>query len=263
MDNFLHNRRKYCIDKNFTKVVDFAFEQGCRLFDTSRAYGGSEYALGEALINKKREDFFIVSKVSNNYQFSGDIEAGLKRSLEELKMDYIDLYLLHWPVSGVWLDNWKKMERLYYEGLCKAIGVCNCNIHHLEELKKVAEVMPMVDQFECHPLFTQNDLRQYCKDNDIQIMAYTSTARMDERLRKTVIVPISQKYNKSISQIILRWHQQIGNIPIFNSYNLDHIKQNLNIYDFQLSDNELDSITSVNINSRLRYDPDNCDFKQL
>lgn len=183
--------------------------------------------------------------------------------LEELKTDYLDVYLLHWPVKDIWLNSWKQMEKLYNQGICKTIGVCNCNIHHLEELKKVATIMPMINQFECHPLFTQNALREYCNLNNIQIMAYTSTARMDERLRKTVLTPISKKYNKSIAQVILRWHQQLGNIPIFSSTSISHTISNLRIQDFSLTDSEIDSITRININSRLRYDPDNCDFSQL
>ena len=170
---------------------------------------------------------------------------------------------MHWPVTDYFLDSWKEMEKLYKEGMCKAIGVCNCNIHHLNELESVAEIMPMVNEFECHPLFTQKELREYCKEKNIQVMAYTSTGRMDERLKKTVLVPLAKKYNKSIAQIILRWHQQIGNIPIINSVNPKHMVENTNIYDFNLSNEEIASIESININSRLRYDPDNCDFKQL
>ena len=263
LNNFFHNRKKYNIDKNFSDVINYALECGCYMFDTSRAYGGSEYALGKALSKINRESYIVVSKVSNADQYKGNIEAGLEESLKELSMDYLDVYLLHWPVEGVWLNSWKQMEKLYAKGVCKAIGVCNCNIHHLEELKKSAEVMPMINQFECHPLFTQNELRQYCNDNDIQVMAYTSTARMDERLRKTVLIPLSKKYGKTMAQIILRWHIQIGNIPVFNSFDKVHIGQNLNVFDFELSQSEIDSITKININSRLRYDPDNCNFRQL
>ena len=178
-------------------------------------------------------------------------------------MDYIDLYLMHWPVEGHYIKSWKIMEQLYREGKCKAIGVCNFNIHHLEELRKNAEIIPMVNQVECHPLFTQNELRKYCKEHGIQIMAYTSTARMDERLRKTCLVPIAKKYNKTLAQIILRWHQQIGNIPIVNSTKKYHMKQNIDINGFTLNQEEIDLILDININSRLRFDPDNCDFSQL
>ena len=170
---------------------------------------------------------------------------------------------MHVPVTYLFLESWKEMESLYEEGLCKAIGVCNCNIHHLNEIRKIAHVMPMVNEFECHPLFTQDELRSYCKENNIQVMAYTSTGRMDERLKKTVLVPISKKYGKSIAQIILRWHQQLGNIPIVNSTKPAHMIENTKISDFELTEEEINSILKCNINSRLRYAPDNCDFRQL
>lgn len=170
---------------------------------------------------------------------------------------------MHWPVEGHYLDNWKQMEELYREGVCKAIGVCNCNIHHLRELEKCAEIMPMVNQIECHPLFTQEKLRTYCKEKGIQIMAYTSTARMDERMRKTCLTPIAKKYGKNMTQVILKWHQQIGNIPIVNTYNTNHMLDNLDIDNFRLTEEEIEQISKININSRLRYDPDNCDFSQL
>ena len=134
------------------------------------------------------------------------------------------------------------MEELYEKGLCKAIGVCNCNVHHLQELAENSRIVPMVNQFECPPLFTQNPLREYCQKNGIQVMAYMSTAWMDERLFKTVLALIANKYHKSVAQVILRWHQQIGNVPIINSFNSKHIKKNADIYDFKLSEKEVDSI---------------------
>lgn len=245
------------------KVITAAMEQGCCLFDTSRAYGGSEHCLGQALKKYSRENYQIVTKLDNTSQYAGKVREALEKSLAELGVSYVDLYLMHWPVTGHYLDSWKEMEQLYKEGLCRSIGVCNCNIHHLNELEKIAEIPPMVNQFECHPLFTQEELRAYCKEKNIQVMAYTSTARMDERLRKTVLVPIGKKYNKSIAQVILRWHQQIGNIPIVNSSKVSHIKENIDITDFSLTEEEIRAISASNINSRLRYDPDNCDFRQL
>ena len=178
-------------------------------------------------------------------------------------MEYVDLYLMHWPVTGKFIDSWKEMEKLYKEGKCKAIGVCNFNIHHFEELKKHAEIMPMVNEIECHPLFTQNEIREYCKENDIQVMAYTSTARMDRRFSNTCLKDIANKYMKNEAQVILKWHQQIGNIPIVNSSNKDHMLANIQINDFILSDEDIIKINNMNINSRLRYDPDNCDFTKL
>ncbi len=121
----------------------------------------------------------------------------------------------------------------------------------------------MVNQFECHPLFTQNELRDYCKENGIQVMAYTPTGRMDERLSKTVIPKLAEKYGKSMAQIIIRWHIQLGNIPIVNTTSKKHFDENYDVFDFQLLPEEVEAITAANINSRLRYDPDNCDFRQL
>ena len=123
--------------------------------------------------------------------------------------------------------------------------------------------MPMVNQFECHPLFTQENLRKYCKDNNIQVMAYTATARMDERLNKTIIPKLAEKYNKTMAQIIIRWHIQVENIPLVNTSSVKHIKENFDVWDFKLTQEEVDKISAVNINSRLRYDPENCDFTQL
>ena len=155
------------------------------------------------------------------------------------------------------------MEFLKKQGLCKSIGVCNCNIHHLEEIRKLGTIMPSVNEIECHPLFTQEKLRKYCKDNDIQVLAYTSTARFDDRLQNTCLKSIAKKYNKDIVQIILKWHIQIGNIPIFNTTNRKRYVSNMDIFDFKLTNDEIKNINAININSRLRYDPDNCDFTKL
>jgi diketogulonate reductase-like aldo/keto reductase len=261
--NLIKDRRQFKTDIGFSSLIDAAMKNDCCMFDTSRAYGGSEYLLGKALKKYNRNDFQIITKLRNKDQYQKDIRGAIEKSLSELGMDFVDVYLMHWPVSDYFLDSWKEMENLYRDGLCKAIGVCNCNIHHLKEIETVAEIMPMVNEIECHPLFTQNELRKYCHDKDIQIMAYTSTARMDERLKKTVLVPISNKYGVTIAQTILRWHQQIGNIPIFNSTKVDHLIANANIKGFNLTEEEIESILQININSRLRYDPDNCDFRQL
>ena len=257
------NKKQSIKNLKLPKIIDVSMKNGCTMFDTSRAYGASEYTLGRTLKKYPRESYYIVTKLYNTAQYENKIRESFFKSLKELDMEYVDLYLMHWPVEGHFIESWKEMEKLYNEGLCKAIGVCNFNIHHLEELKKYATIIPMVNQIECHPLFTQTELRKYCNNNNIKIMAYTSTARMDERLKKTVLVPISKKYNKTIAQVILKWHQQIGNIPIVNSTNKKHMLENIKIDDFYLTDHEIESINNININSRLRYDPDNCDFKQL
>ncbi|QAT42011.1 aldo/keto reductase family protein [Aminipila luticellarii] len=259
------DKRSIKIDKTLPRIIRNAPQCNCNLFDTARAYGGSEYVLGRELKkNFSRDSYYIVTKLSNFDQRERTVEEALRISLDELALDYVDLYLIHWPQTETYIKSWKGMEEVYAKGLCKAIGVCNCNIHHLEAIKKGALINPMVNQFECHPLFTQEKLREYCHINGIQVMAYTPTGRMDFRLKRSKKLEIiSSKYNKSLAQIILRWHIQINNIPIVNTTSLEHLIDNMNIFDFELSAEDVKLISSLNVNSRLRYDPDNCDFDRL
>lgn len=221
--------------------------------------------LCECLEGVDRKNYFICTKLMNQDQLSGkSAREALEESMRQLGIEYVDLYLLHWPVEGKWLDYWKQLEELYNEGLCKAIGVSNCKIHHLNQLKQIATIMPMVDEVELHPLLTETELRKYCADNGIQIMAYTSTARNDFRLRASRrMKEICDRHNKSLSQIILRWHIQNCIIPIFNTSSVEHFKDNMNIFDFELSDEEMTVIEGLNINARTRYDSDNCEFDRL
>lgn len=261
--NALTDRKQFHTDRSLPKAVRCAMDHGCHMFDTSSAYGGSEYSIGKTLKAYSRKSYYLVTKLCNSDQYQHNVRAALMKSLKELGTDYVDVYLMHWPVTGEYTKSWAEMESLYKEGLCKAIGVCNCNIHHLEEIERTGSILPMINQFECHPLLTQQKLRDYCQSRNIQVMAYTPTARMDERLKKTVLVKLSQKYSRSIAQIILRWHKQIGNIPVVNTSNLDHLIENISVDDFVLTDKEIEEIERININSRLRYDPDNCDFRLL
>jgi len=258
------NQHLINIDRDIEKLVKKAMESGITAFDTSRAYGGSEYALGQALKSYKREDYFIVSKISNLDQRTIGARKSLEISLNKLNMDYVDLYLIHWPQPETYIDIWHEFEQLYREGKCKAIGVCNCKIHHLESIISQSEIKPMVNEFEVHPLLTEEKICEYCNDNDIQILAYTSTARMDSRLTNSPrIKNICKKYSKSPAQIILRWHVQENRIPIFNTTSVNHLAGNNDIWDFELSDEDMRIISGMNINSRLRYDSDNCDYEIL
>lgn len=259
----LKDRKQLSVDIKIKKIIKNSIKYGYYMIDTSRAYGGSEYAIGKALKNIDRNEFYVVSKISNSAQFNDNVRASMLSTLKELDMEYIDLCLLHWPVENIFLDSWEELIKLRDEGLCKEIGVCNCNIHHLQKIYDKTGFYPAVNQFECHPLFTQKELVEFCKSNNITIMGYTATARMDERLFKTCLTAIAKKYDKSIAQIILKWHLQNSIIPIVSTTDMKHLKDNINIYDFTLSDDEMSQIDKININSRLRYDPDNCDFNQL
>lgn len=251
------------MDRALAKVVKSAMNNGCHMFDTSRAYGSSEWRLGEALKKYNRGDYFICTKINNYSQYNDCVEECLRESLRELEIDYVDLCLLHWPVPNLYINSWNKLEKLYNAGLCKAIGVSNFNIHHLEIVSKDCSIKPMVNEIECHPLFTQEELRNYCNKNDIRVLAYTSTARGDGRLKYTCIPRLATKYKKNDIQIILRWHQQIGNVPIVYSSNPIHFAENTNISDFTMTHYEIEEISAININSRLRFDPDNCDYTKL
>lgn len=259
------DNKKYKKDNGIIRCVKHAIENDCVFFDTSRAYGGSEHMLHDALKKYSRDKYYICTKL-NNYAQLNDIPAKevLNESLKQLGIDYVDLYLLHWPVENKYLDYWKQLEELYKDGLVKAIGVSNCKIHHLEEIMKIAEIKPMVNEVELHPLLSEVELRDYCDEKEIKIMAYTSTARMDFRLlRSKRLVGICQETGKNMTQVILKWHLQNGIIPIFNTSSLNHLKSNMDIYDFELTERQMKIIEEININSRTRYDSDNCEWDML
>lgn len=248
-------------DKSIVNIVKNAPKLGCNLFDTSSAYGQSERILGNFLKEYSRREYFLVTKLSNQEQREGNVREALMRSLKRLKTDKVDLYLLHWPQTGTYLQCWQEMEQLYREGYIRAIGVCNFKAHHFMELMKVAQIKPMVCQIESHPLFSQNDMLKFCKKNGIQMMAYTPTGRMDARIRESVLLKqLSIKYEKSIAQIVLRWHIQRGVIPIVNTTNIEHLKDDMNIFDFSITQEDMDNIDKMDIHCRLRYDPDTVDF---
>jgi len=247
-----------------TKVISNAPLIGCNCFDTSSAYGKCEEVLGRALKSKAREEIFITTKISNLDQRNKKVKDALNESMIRLGVNYIDLYLMHWPQKGKYLETWKQMEELYDTGAIKAIGVCNFHIQHFEELFNVAAIKPMVHQFELHPLFTQFEMSKFCNEENIQIMAYTPTGRGDDRLKNNHFLQrAALRHHKSIIQVILRWHFQKGNIPIMRTNSIEHLKENMNIFDFLLSDKEMKRIDSININSRLRYDSNNCEFDRL
>lgn len=237
----------------------------CRLFDTSGAYGYNEKILGAAWkASVKRENIVLMSKVSNGAQRKGQVREEFERSLRNLNTEYLDLYLIHWPQTGTFIETYLQMEQLYKEGLVKAIGVCNFNIHHIEELLQKATIVPMVNQFELHPLFTQDALVNYCYYRDIKVIAYSPIARMHDVLIKAKpIYELAKKYNRTPVQIVLRWHYQLKHISIPRTCNSEHLKEFFQITEFELSDREMAWISSLNQNIRLRYDPDNCDFTRL
>jgi diketogulonate reductase-like aldo/keto reductase len=257
--------RKIYDERKYVHAVVNSLKVGFTLVDFSAAYG-NEQLIGKAIKKSgiDRKNLFLTTRVTNGQQLKGNIREEFFRTLEKYKTDYIDLYMFHWPVTGVYLDTWKQMEQIYKEGYCRAIGVANCHQHHLKEIFKIAEIMPVVNQIEIHPLFTQKPLIDYCKSKNIAVEAYTPIARFDDRLVKLpALKVIAKKYNKTIVQVVLRWHIQNGVIPVIRSLNKHRQAENISIFDFKLTDEEMQKIDGFNINSRLRYDPDNCDFSIL
>ena len=260
--NIYHDRH---MCKMVIKSFEHSFNCGYRFIDWSAAYGRGE--LIKAAIKNvglERSQLYLTSRVSNVEQYSGNIREAFFRTIRELGVDYLDLYLFHWPVTDHYIKTYKEMEKLRKDGYVKSIGVCNCKEHHLQRILDECDIVPAIDQIEVHPLFTQKELIEFCNNHNICVMAYTPLARNDDRLQKNSILKrLCEKYNKNLGQIILRWDIQQGIIPIPRSNNPQRQASNIDIFDFELNSDEMQEIDSININSRLRFDADNIDFHSI
>ena len=232
-------------DEETAKIVKYALNIGYRQIDTASFYG-NEVGIGNGIKESgiNREDIFLVTKLWNDdHGYDKTIEA-FNKSLERLQVNYIDLYLVHWP-NKLNSETWKAFEYLYKTGKVKSIGVCNFKVAHLEELKKTAQIMPMVNQIEIHPQSSKNDMLSYCEENNIQLVAWSPIMR-GKLFSNELMIGLAEKYKKTIAQIILRWHLQRGVIPIPKSSNEERIKENLNIFDFELSNDDMKTIDLLN-----------------
>lgn len=243
-------------------VMKAGFEAGFRAIDTARDYG-NEPIVGDVLksVGLTRQDVFVTTKIGNSQQMEGNIEEQLEVSLANLKTDYLDLWLMHWPYPGYFESTWEKMVKLYEAGKVKAIGVANYDIRHFNQLlSSNPKVIPMVNQMEYHPLRTAEDLRAFMKKNRIVTQAYAPLCRLVPPLKDSDILhELSLKYKKSIGQVILRWHIQQGDVmPVFKSYNPNRFKENIDIFDFELTNEEMYSISSLNQNYKYHIESINC-----
>jgi diketogulonate reductase-like aldo/keto reductase len=249
--------------RKLLKTIPLAYSTGYRAFDTASAYGNESY-LGWAFKLFPRSSFFITSKLSNSGQRSGDVRAELKATLSRLKLQYLDLYLMHWPNPETYLECWTQMEILYKEGLVRAIGLCNFHEHHLDQLLKVASVVPAINQIELHPLLTQQPLVNYCKSKGIAVEAYSPLARMDPKLIENhVLRELGDKHQKTVPQIVLRWIVQSGYLTCPKTSSYMRLRQNMGIFDFELSDDQMNRVAVLNENYRVRHNPDTADFRKL
>ncbi len=244
-------------EESMPAAIEAARKAGIRLFDTSPNYN-VDVALGRALkaAGFKREEIVIVEKVETREQFL-PIRVALERCLERLATDYIDLYLIHWPFPGRYVKTWVQMEELCREGRVKAIGVCNFMPHHLAPLLEQAEMVPVVNQIERHPLFAQQDTVEYCRRKGIAVMAYTPLGRMNAALiGNPVVESLARKYGRTVPQIILRWNVQSGCVVIPKSESPVRIAENSRIFDFCLAEEDMAAINGLDCGMRLRFDPD-------
>ena len=245
-------------------AVRAAIKNGYRSIDTAAIYGNEE-GVGQGIregiqeAGITREDLFVTSKVWNaDLGYESTIQA-YETSLKKLGLDYLDLYLIHWPVEGKYKEAWRALETLYKAGKIKAIGVSNFQTHHLEELMKDAEIKPMVNQVEYHPRLTQKEVQTFCQEHGIQLEAW-SPLMQGLLLNNEVLTEIATKYNKSVAQVILRWDLQNGVVTIPKSTKEHRIIENANVFDFELTKEDMERIDDLNQNHRVGPDPDNFDF---
>ncbi|MBF2264285.1 aldo/keto reductase [Staphylococcus warneri] len=246
-------------DDEMNEVINTAIEAGYRAFDTAYFYG-NEQSLGQALkqTNVDREDLFITSKLWNDYQGYDSTIQYFNQSLENLGLEYLDLFLIHWPCeeNGLFIESYKALETLYHEGKVKAIGVCNFKQHHLEKLMQETEIVPQINQIELHPYFNQQELQDYCDHHDIKVTAWMPLMRNKGLLDDPVITDMAKRYHKTAAQIVLRWHLAHNRIIIPKSKTPSRIHENYNILDFNLELTDVAQIDSLNRNDRQGKDPD-------
>ncbi|MGV3095344.1 MULTISPECIES: aldo/keto reductase [Staphylococcus] len=253
-------------DEEMETAIQAAIDDGYRAFDTAYFYKNEE-ALGKALKNSgvPREDLFITTKLWNDHQGYDRTLEYFNRSLDNLGLDYIDLYLIHWPCENdqLYIETYKALEKLYEEGKVKAIGVCNFKVHHLETLMRETTIVPQVNQIEVHPYFNQQDVQDYCDKHDIVVTAWMPLMRNRGLLEDPTITKLAKQYDKTPAQIVLRWHIAHNRIVIPKSKTPSRIRENHNIFDFNLELTEIAEIDSLNRNARQGKDPDDVSIGDL
>ncbi|MFD1673831.1 aldo/keto reductase [Alicyclobacillus fodiniaquatilis] len=239
--------------------IRIAIEAGYRHIDTAAGYE-NEVGVGNAVRASSipREEIFITSKVRNSDQGYDSTLRAFEESFQKLGLDYIDLYLIHWPVKGKYKDTWRALEQVYRDGRVKAIGVSNFQIHHLEDLLANANVVPTVNQIELHPLLTQVKVRDYCRSKGIQVEAWSPL--MQGHLDHPVLTNLAVKYKRTVAQLVLRWDLQHEIVTIPKSAREVRIRENADVFNFELSDDDMAAIDSLNQDKRFGADPDNFDF---
>ncbi|OXM99518.1 aldo/keto reductase [Bifidobacterium vansinderenii] len=242
-------------------AVRWALANGYRHIDTAKVYG-NEDSVGKAIAESDvdRKDIFLTTKLWNEDIRQHRAKEAFEESLARLGTDYVDLYLIHWPADG-WQDAWQAMVDLYHEGRIRAIGVSNFQIHHLEELAGISDVVPAANQIESSPDFPNDDVIDYCKKHGITVEAWSPLGGTGGGLLKNpALAEIGAKYGKSAAQVVIRWHLQRGVVVIPKSVHENRIRQNIDVFDFTLTDEDMAAVEAAGSGVRNGANPDTFDF---
>lgn len=248
--------------------VLMALQEGFRHVDTAACYK-NENGVGKAVLNSgiPREDIFVTSKLWNTDQGYKNCKQAFGRTMEELQLEYLDLYLIHWPIAfdyrKKWQqtiqETWKAFEELYAEGKIRAIGVSNFKRHHFDILLQTADIMPMVNQIELHPGANQEETVKFCRENNILVEAWSPLAR-GTVFQSATLAGLAEKYGKSIAQIALRWEIQKEVVPLPKSVTEQRIRENIEIFDFAITKEDMNVIDNIKDCEGLKLDPDTIEF---
>jgi 2,5-diketo-D-gluconate reductase A len=240
------------------RAVEIALASGYRHLDTAAAYRNERgVAAGMAASGIPRAEIFLTTKLWNTEQGFESTLAAFEKSIEALDTAHVDLYLIHWPVPSrdLYMDTWRAFERIHAEGGARTIGVSNFRIADLERLRREAEVMPTINQIELHPLLQQAELRAWHAEHGIATEAWSPLAQ-GEVLQDETLMTIAGHHGRTVAQVILRWHLQLGNVVIPKSVTPERIRENLDIFDFELSEDDLAAIARLEAGHRTGPDPE-------
>lgn len=247
------------------EVVSAGLKIGYRAFDTARDYG-NEHIVGkvikECLVEQglRREDIFITTKIGNSQQKLGNIVQQMDMSLDNLQTEYVDCWLMHWPYPDYYIDTYHKMEEVYKTGKARAIGMANYHVRHFEKLFAAGiEIIPHCVQFEHHPMRTADDIVTFCKEHKIAIQAYSPLCRMIDPIKNSPILKeIAEHTGKTVGQVILRWHYQHQSVPCFKSVKPSRLAENFDIWDFELTEEQMNLINSMDEDYKYHLESASC-----
>jgi 2,5-diketo-D-gluconate reductase A len=241
-------------------AVTHALQAGYRHIDTAELYG-NEAQVGQAISKSglSRGEVFVTTKLGNGAHRPDDARRAFDGSLKALGTDYVDLFLIHWPLptryGGDFVSTWRTLEEFYADGRARSIGVSNFQPHHLRRIHTEGEITPAVDQIEANPYLTQDEVRQFCADHQIAVEAWSPLGR-GSVLGDPTIDDIARRYGKTPAQVVLRWHIERGNIIFPKSVSAARIRENADIFDFELAPDDVEAISALNRNQRTGPDPD-------